>query len=92
MENWQAFVPAAGGSGEPPQASAAPPLADPGAVRPAGSVPPPRTGPSERARTLSLIDFLADYDARRNPPVYDIRKYGLFLLREADVPPCPESG
>jgi len=27
------------------------------------------TGLEERARTLSLIDFLADYDARRNPPV-----------------------
>jgi len=40
----------------------------------------------ERARTLSLVDFLADYDARRNPPVYDIRKYDLFLLRDQDLP------
>jgi hypothetical protein len=29
-----------------------------------------RSGAQERTRTLSLIDFLADYDARRNPPVY----------------------
>ena len=89
MENWQAFVPTAGGSDEPPGASVAPPLA--GAVPPplAGAVPPPRTGSEERARTLSLIDFLADYDARRNPPVYDIKKYGLFLLRDADLPEVP---
>ena len=44
------------------------------------------TGAEERARTLSLIDFLADYDARRNPPVYDIRRYDLFLLRDTDLP------
>ena len=47
------------------------------------------TGSEERARTLSLIDFLADYDARRNPPVYDIKRYGLFLLRDADLPAVP---
>ena len=47
------------------------------------------TEPEERARTLSLIDFLADYDARRNPPVYDIGKYDLFLLRDADLPEVP---
>jgi hypothetical protein len=47
------------------------------------------TGPEERARTLSLIDFLADYDARRNPPVYDIRRYDLFLLRDTDLPAVP---
>jgi hypothetical protein len=47
------------------------------------------TGMEERARTLSLIDFLADYDARRNPPVYDIRKYDLFLLRGTDLPDVP---
>jgi very-short-patch-repair endonuclease len=47
-------------------------------------------GPSqERARTLSLIGFLADYDARRNPPVYDIGKYDLFLLRDTDLPEVP---
>jgi hypothetical protein len=46
-------------------------------------------GREERARTLSLIDFLADYDARRNPPVHDISKYGLFLMRDADVPAVP---
>jgi very-short-patch-repair endonuclease len=47
------------------------------------------TGPEERARTLSLIDFLADYDARRNPPVYDIRRYDLFLLGDTDLPAVP---
>ena len=47
------------------------------------------TGHDERARTLSLIDFLADYDATRNPPVYDISKYRLFLLRDADLPIVP---
>ena len=47
------------------------------------------TGSEERARTLSLIDFLADYDARRNPPVYDITRYGLFLLRDIDLPDVP---
>lgn len=46
-------------------------------------------GSEERARTLSLIDFLADYDARRNPPVHDISKYGLFLLRDSDIPAVP---
>jgi hypothetical protein len=44
------------------------------------------TGSQERARILSLVDFLADYDARRNPPVYDIRKYDLFLVRDQDLP------
>ena len=43
-------------------------------------------GWQERARVLSLIDFLADYDARRNPPVYDIKRYDLFLLRDTDLP------
>lgn len=47
------------------------------------------TGHEERTRTLSLIDFLADYDATRNPPVYDISTYRLFLLREADLPIVP---
>ncbi len=51
-----------------------------------GSAAAPPSGAEERARTLSLIDFLADYDARRNPPVYDIKRYDLFLLREADLP------
>jgi hypothetical protein len=44
------------------------------------------TGAEERARVLRLIDFLADYDARRNPPVYDVKRYDLFLLRDADLP------
>ncbi|HUY51126.1 MAG TPA: hypothetical protein VMV92_36390 [Streptosporangiaceae bacterium] len=80
VENWQAFVPGTGGSGEQPRPSM--PL-------PPTPVPPPTTGAAERARTLSLIDFLADYDARRNPPVYDIKKYGLFLLRDTDLPEVP---
>ena len=50
------------------------------------------TGSQERARTLSLIDFLADYDARRNPPVYDIKRYDLFLLRDTDLPAVPGVG
>ncbi len=51
-----------------------------------------RDNSEERSRTLSLIDFLADYDARRNPPVHDISKYGLFLLRDSDVPAVPGIG
>jgi hypothetical protein len=58
--------------------------------QPAPGAPPP--GGEERARTISLIDFLADYDARRNPPVYDITKYDLFLLRDADLPDAPGVG
>lgn len=54
-----------------------------------GGAPGARSGPDERARTLSLIGFLADYDARRNPPVYDITRYDLFLLRDADLPDVP---
>jgi very-short-patch-repair endonuclease len=50
------------------------------------------SGSQERARTLSLIDFLADYDARRNPPVYDIKRYDLFLLRATDLPAVPGVG
>jgi hypothetical protein len=46
-------------------------------------------GAEERPRTLSLIDFLADYDATRNPPVHDISKYRLFLLRDAHLPTVP---
>jgi very-short-patch-repair endonuclease len=72
VKNWQPFVPAADGSGEQADLSAALP-----------------TVSEERARTLSLIDFLADYDARRNPPVYDIGRYDLFLLRDADLPAVP---
>jgi hypothetical protein len=53
---------------------------------PAGEV---GAGGEERARTLSLIDFLADYDARRNPPAYDIGTYGLFFLRDSDLPRVP---
>ena len=56
--------------------------------QPESSVAVP-TRSEERARTLSLIDFLADYDTRRNPPVYDIKRYDLFLLRDADLPEVP---
>ena len=54
-----------------------------------GSSATASTGQEERARTLSLIDFLADYDARRNPPVCDIKRYDLFLLRDVDLPAVP---
>ena len=82
MDEWDAFAPAA--SALPGQ------LAPPAAELVNGHVDlPERVGRPERARTLSLIDFLADYDARRNPPVYDIHKYGLFVLREATLPAVP---
>jgi len=61
-------------------------------TRPSVDQPEPSgvlTGAEERSRTLSLIDFLADYHARRNPPVYDIGKYGLFLLRDSALPGVP---
>lgn len=96
MDNWQSFVPASGDESEQPSprpngvekvslacASLLP--ATSGQASP-GPVP---TGQEERARTLSLIDFLADYDATRNPPVHDISKYRLFLLRDADLPTVP---
>lgn len=46
---------------------------------------------SEQAaeRVLQLVGFLADYDARRNPPVHDIASYDLFLERDGDVPEVP---
>ena len=37
-------------------------------------------------RVLRLLDFLAAYDASKNPPVHDIATYGLYLLRSADLP------
>lgn len=40
-------------------------------------------------RVLQLVGFLADYDARRNPPVHDIASYDLFLKRDGDVPEVP---
>ncbi len=73
VENSQAIA-AGGGAGSVDQSG------------PSGPMP---AGGEERSRVLSLIDFLADYDARRNPPVYDIKKYDLFLLRDADLPPVP---
>lgn len=72
VNEWQAFVPGTGSSGDQ--------------LGPSGAV---SAGSEERSRTLSLIDFLADYDARRNPPVYDITRYGLFLLRDTDLPDVP---
>jgi hypothetical protein len=74
VNNWQAFMRNADST----------PLANAANVMVAAT-----TGAEERDRTLRLIDFLGDYDARRNPPVYDIVKYGLFRLREADVPAVP---
>jgi hypothetical protein len=56
---------------------------------PETATPPTTTGWEERERTLRLIDFLGDYDARRNPAVYDIRKYDLFLQRDSDLPTVP---
>ena len=97
MDKWQAFVPGTDGHRERPLPSTVPatmhgPVPTPALpATPSGpeSTAPLTTGQEERARTLSLIDFLADYDARRNPPVYDIRKYDLFLLRDADLPDVP---
>ena len=42
-------------------------------------------------RVDSLIDFLAAYDARKNPPVHDIAQYKMELVREGDVPALPAS-
>ena len=94
MDNWQAFTPGTGGHGERSSPSLTPAPADGLAPAPARPVAPPGpvspapvpTGQEERARTLSLIDFLADYDATRNPPVYDISKYRLFVLRDDELP------
>jgi hypothetical protein len=96
VDNWQAFVPPTGGTGDqlepgtdgPPESviGARPEsAADERPVQPA-SLPPDA---EERARTLSLIDFLADYDARKNPPVYDIGRYDLFLMRDGELPSVP---
>jgi very-short-patch-repair endonuclease len=38
-----------------------------------------------RSRVLSVIDFLSALHARRHPPVHDISKYGLDLIREASL-------
>ena len=118
MDNWQAFVPMARGSGDQPEPAAAadresattpevpaatsghsaadipPEPADetppePGDEMPAEPLDDVPSEADERARALSLIDFLADYNARRNPPVYDMRQYDLFLLRDADLPAVP---
>jgi len=70
VENWQAYADGAGVPG-----------AHPGPVAAAPPLPP-----EERARVLSLIGFLADYEARRNRPVRDTKAYDLFLLRDADLP------
>lgn len=37
-------------------------------------------------RVLQLVDFLAEYDAQRNPPVYDVSAHGLLLKRDTDMP------
>ncbi|MGH3276513.1 MAG: AAA domain-containing protein, partial [Streptosporangiaceae bacterium] len=95
MDNWQPFEP---GSGDysarhsnprtPAVAGEAPALRLPVSPGPALSAAAP-AGLEERARTLSLIDFLSDYHATRNPPVYDISRYRLFLRRDADLPTVP---
>src|SRR5262245_45368585 len=59
---------------------------------PAGGATVTEAGAMQNAasqRILQLIDFLADFDARRNPPVYDVATYGLYLLREVDLPDVP---
>jgi very-short-patch-repair endonuclease len=96
LDNWQAFVPPTGGTGDQPESRADDPRASATGAPPdsaADALPSPHTslqpGAEERARTLSLIDFLADYDARKNPPVYDIGRYDLFLMRDADLPGVP---
>ena len=38
-----------------------------------------------RSRVLSVLDFLAALHARRHPPVHDINKYGLDLIRESTL-------
>lgn len=38
---------------------------------------------------LKLIDFLADYDATKNPPVFDIDSYNLFVCNEEQLPDAP---
>jgi very-short-patch-repair endonuclease len=43
----------------------------------------------ERARIMSLIGFLADYEARKNAPVHDITRYDHFLLWDAALPGVP---
>lgn len=42
-----------------------------------------------RARVLGLIDFLAAYDARKNPPVHDVAAYKRFLVRDTTLPDVP---
>jgi hypothetical protein len=74
MDHWQPFVPGSGDyrarhsdSHLPAVAGEAPVLGLSVSPGPAPSAAP-SAGQEERARTLSLIDFLADYDATRNPP------------------------
>jgi len=40
-------------------------------------------------RVLRLVDFLEAYDARRNPPVHAIDRYGLYVLPEAKLRQVP---
>ena len=35
-----------------------------------------------RERVIGLLDFLAAYDSRKNPPVHDIATYKMFLVRD----------
>ena len=48
-------------------------------------LPPPLAPADDRSRILHLLDFLAAYDSRKNPPVQNIADYGLFLLRDSQL-------
>ena len=40
-------------------------------------------------RVLSLVDFLAAFDAQKNPPVHDVATYRLFRLDRDNLPEVP---
>jgi hypothetical protein len=48
-------------------------------------LPTPLVPIDDRSRILHLLDYLAAYDSRKNPPVQNIDDYGLFLLRETEL-------
>ncbi|WP_196073285.1 AAA domain-containing protein [Nakamurella alba] len=53
------------------------------------SVPPEPATPTVNAQVLNLIEFLAAYDAQRNPAVRDIAETGMYRLLSANVPKHP---
>ncbi len=53
------------------------------------SAPAPRNACAHRARVMSVVDFLKDFDAQKNPPVTDITNYGLFTVRDDRLPAVP---